>query len=73
MTPLVFLVTQTIYSAGTNIEVPVRRSARLSGGEQKRSYSPRPDPDEVYVPHHSSFALAYIPPEFWVTAPVLAP
>lgn len=50
----------------------MRRSARLSGGEQKR-YSPRPDPDEVYVASYRSFALVNILLEFWVIAPVLAP
>jgi hypothetical protein len=34
--------------ASIAVEIPVRRSARLSLGEQKR-HSPRPDPDEVYV------------------------
>lgn len=32
----------------TTADSPVRRSARLSAGDLKR-YSPRPDPDEVYV------------------------
>jgi Ulp1 family protease len=38
--------------ASTIVEIPVRRSARLSGGEQKR-YSPRPDPDEVILGYRS--------------------
>jgi hypothetical protein len=35
-------------SANATADIFVRRSARLSGVEEER-FSPRPDPDEVYV------------------------
>jgi len=35
--------------ATTTTDIFVRRSARLSGGAEPQHFSPRPDPDEVYV------------------------